>query len=167
MDSENKNYRIFSANNIEVFIIRHTDKMGFIIMCVVFILVKFDIGTINIKNPDRILIVFSIIFFFSCLPNILLRKFAYKICFDLDKSEAIFFMNYPSIRKRTIIAKIEDIQRITLNFYITFEIDGKKVLYNGVKDNEMVSYLEKLKLVTWKKWGRKINASSSKSVDKM
>ncbi len=94
---------------------------------------------------------------FIFFTDLLIRRFAYKIYFDLDKSEVRFFMFLPLIKKKIITVKIEDIEKITLNIAVTFSINGKKVCYNGVHNDELVKYLENLRPVSWKYLGRFFN----------
>lgn len=137
-----------------VYVCRYATRVCFVIMCIICIMVKSGIGTSNIKNPDGIFITLPMTFILICLSDLLLRRHAYKICFDLNKSETTFFMIFPIIKKKTITVNIEDIEKIILGISVTFLIAGGKVRYSGVKNEELIQFLKELKPVTSNYLGR-------------
>ncbi|MCP4991265.1 MAG: hypothetical protein GY928_36010 [Colwellia sp.] len=159
---ETRNNIVFSMDPFSIFVGKYTARVGVLVFCILHMAVKLDIlkyGTegSNYKRPDIFFVAMLFMIFFMIVTDLLFRKFACKICFDLDKSEAKFFMFFPLIRKKIISVKIEEIDKIILNIYVTFLIGGVKVRYIGVDDKELVHFLENLKPITWKKLGRKIN----------
>ena len=156
-DIRSKNIRIFSMHPWQIFSGKYATRVCFIGMCVVCITAKLVIHTNKIKYSDSIFVILPCMLVVICFTDILIRRFAYRIYFDLDKSEVQFFMFLPLIRKKIITVKIEDIEKITLNIAITFLINGKKVCYNGVHNDELVTFLENLRPVSWKYLGRFFN----------
>ena len=158
-DIKSENIRIFTMYPWQIFSGKYATRICFIGMCVVCIVTKLVYYTENekIKYSDSIFIILPFMLVFILFTDLLIRRFAYKIYFDLDKSEVKFFMFLPLIKKKTITVKIEDIEEITLNIAVTFSINGKKVCYNGVHNDELVRYLENLRPVSWKYLGRFFN----------
>lgn len=157
MNEVSGNKRVYSIPPFSIYFCKYAARVGFIIMCLMCIAVKSGIGTSKIKNPDGIFITLPIMFALLCITDLLLRKYAYKICFDLNKSVAIFYMIFPLIRKKIITVNIEDIEKITLGISVIFSFDGKKVRYSGVNNEELVRLLKELKPVTWNHLGRFFN----------
>ncbi len=149
-----ENKHVFSIPPSSVYFCKYAARVGFVIMCIICIAVKSGIGTDNIENPDGIFVTLPIMFVLWCITDLLLSKYAYKICFDLNKSEVMFYMIFPLIKKKIITVNIEDIEKITLSISIIFIFDGKKVRYSGVNNEEFVRFLKILKPVTWNRLGR-------------
>ncbi|GJQ59634.1 MAG: hypothetical protein D8M57_06650 [Candidatus Scalindua sp. AMX11] len=154
MTEINGNKSVFSIPTFSVYFCKYAARIGFIITCIICIAVKSVIGTSNIKNPDGIFIALPMMFTLWCVADLLLGQYAYKICFDLNKSQVTFFMIFPLIRKKIIPVNIEDIEKITLGISVIFLFHGKKVRYSGVNNEELVRFLKELKPVTWTYLGR-------------
>ena len=144
-------------NSLQIFCGKYAGRVGFVFSCMFCITVKFCIDTSKYENPDGVFMLLPIMFVLMAIPDIFCRKFAYKINFDFDKSEVIFFMFFPLIKQRTITVKIDDIEKITINVFVIFVFNGEKVRYNGVNNNELIQFLESIKAINWTRSGRFIN----------
>ncbi len=154
MCTEKTNNLVFSASPLEIFFGRYSGFLGSIIMCTIFVATYFDND--NLDYPLEMFVILALLTLLFYFPHLLARKFAYKMHFDLNKSEVTFFMFFPSLGKRTITFRINNIQDISINFYITFISDSEKVLFRGLENKKLISFLEGLKPVSWGYWGRKV-----------
>ncbi|GJQ59639.1 MAG: hypothetical protein D8M57_06615 [Candidatus Scalindua sp. AMX11] len=148
MNSVNIHNRLFTMPLFGVYFCKYATRVCFIIMCVICIAVKLGIGTSGTKYSNEIFLILPIMIVFVCVSDLLFRRFAYKICLDLDKSQVTFFMICPLIKEKIITVNIGEIEKVITKVPITFFVDGTKVHYNGSYNNELILFLKELKLVT-------------------
>ncbi|VEN72619.1 hypothetical protein EPICR_10118 [Candidatus Desulfarcum epimagneticum] len=74
------------------------------------------------------------------------RNFAYKAEIDPEKKEIVFYM----CRKEDMIAKTQNINSMIRNLYLTFNLDGKKIVFPDQGNLEFLKALNDMKPITWK-----------------
>ncbi len=146
MNSVNGNNRLFSMPIFGIYFCKYAFRVCTVITFIIVFVLNPDILTSGIENFKTLFFTLSMMLVFVCISDLIFRRFASKICFDLDKSEVTFFMIIPLIREKVIIVKIEEIEKVILKAPITFFVDGKKVRYNGSNNDELILFLKELDL---------------------
>lgn len=139
-----KNLYIFSRSNLERHIINYIDKVGFLVLLVALI-AEIIFGQ-PLEQPFRwfttLLFLLALLYTFGRI----FRRFAYKISFNIDKNEFTFSM----LRKRgTFVVKQDNITKIHVNFFITFYFEGKKIIFTGVDDEQLIGVLRSQRQISW------------------
>ena len=124
-----------------IFIIRHLGK--YLIFTILIIALAAYKGNLNIIVT--ICAILLLCLFYYCVEK-LLKKSAYKIKIDFKSRQLWFFMN----RSEDIISStFDDIKNIIVNFHITFLFEEKKILYNDLQNEQLLSCLNKVKKIHW------------------
>ena len=147
-----KDHYIFSRHIIELYFIRYCDKVGLLIIAMVYIIAILNGDAI--ENPTGWFLALPLILFIMLLPNLIFRKIAYKITFDLNDQKLTFYLFR---RHKSISCNIENLKQIYLGFYIAFVFKEKKFFYNGVADKQLVDLLSNIMPLSWGFWGSKIS----------
>jgi len=94
-------------------------------------------------NLDRLVTLYGILLLFMmyCLAEYLIRKFAYKIIMDFESRQIQFYIFHT---RDIVTSNFDDIINIKINFYITFIIENREILYNDVQNKELLSLLKKI-----------------------
>lgn len=132
----------FSQSNLQRFIANHLDKFAWV--CI-FVVIAFTIAKVGYLSRYGIIIsiVLCIIPF---LYGKLQQKFAYKIVVDFESREVRLYMH----RSDAITtANFDDIKSIRVNGYIIFVLKERKVFYNDLQNNELLSCLNKISRIDW------------------
>lgn len=139
-----ENHYIFSRSKAEINLINYLDRfaIGFILVFpMLIILFGFPIEKAIYVGFYYAIIMFPIIY----LYRIYHQSFAYRITFDFNNNIVIFDM----LRNKGIInAKTSEIDRIAINYSITFFVKDKKIKYKyrDPKGKQLAEFLkEKLK----------------------
>jgi len=74
------------------------------------------------------------------------RNFAYKINLDFESHKVQLYI-YKS--EAIITVDFGDIKGIRVNGYIIFVLEDKKIFYNDLQNNELLSCLNKIKRIEW------------------
>ena len=54
------------------------------------------------------------------------------------------------LRKRgTFVVKQDNITKIHVNFFITFYFEGKKIIFTGVDDEQLIGVLRSQRQISW------------------
>ena len=101
--------------------------------------------------PIRWLYVLLFMFVLAAIMKITFRRFAHRISVDREEGVIIFELLRDA---GTLKAEIEKLEAIQLGFYVSFVISGKRLFYNGVTNKELVTLLETLKPIQWRRRGR-------------
>ncbi len=128
---------VFSRPKSERYFIDYADKVA--LLTIVVLYVAGIINGIAIENAFRWFGTLPFILLMILLYDPLFRRFAYSVSVDLERNEYTFVM----FRKRgSFTIKGHEVGRIYLNFFITFYLEGKKVLYLGVDDKQFLRLLK-------------------------
>ena len=134
----------FSQQKLYQFVVKHGGKI-----CLSLVLFMLIIAIIENKGAGHLtrsihVIIFLVILFY--LTGRLLRKFAYKITVDLESHSIRFFMNRT---EDIIIADFDAIRDISVNGYIIFVLDERKIFYSGKPSKEILICLNQIKKIHW------------------
>ena len=122
---------------LELILLRYGWLISFVIILAI-LLINFLIDT----DQDiylivwRFLGVYCIVFL---LFEIINRHFIYKVLIDIDKNEVTLYLFK---KGEEILIDFEDIEKICVNFYISFILNGKHYFYNGTDDHELLKWLK-------------------------
>jgi hypothetical protein len=141
---DDKDSYIVSRPRGELFVANYIDKIGIIIIIVAFLLQRlfFPLNGLLLTNWLKVIVIILAI---SCIQEMVLRKFAYRISFNIKTGEVTFSL-YRG--KGAITMNIKEIKEIYVNCHITFKLGDQKILFNGVVDRQLVQFLENLMPIT-------------------
>ena len=141
--SEGKKIYIFSHSTGYIFVVNQLGKFFLAgILIAVLAAYKGKLNPIGLIYPVLFLI---ILYYFV---EKLLRKNAYKININLENRQIKFYMN----RSGDILTSdFNDVKDITVNFHIIFHLKEKKILYNDLRNRELLSCINKIKKIHWGK----------------
>lgn len=138
------NIYIFSKSRFELYFVRYVALFGAIIT-----ILALEVVWIYNNNPQdiKILIFVIIVFFIIHIGGFMLsNKFVFSIVANTDKKIMTFQMFK---RNKSFEVLIADLEKIYVNFYVTFYFKGKKVLYRGVEEKKLITFLKKSEKVVW------------------
>jgi Ca2+/Na+ antiporter len=136
-ENELKGTYSFSHSAGYVFVIKHLGK--FLILAILIIVLAAYKGNLDILVTICAILLLCLLYY--CVEK-LLKKSAYKINIDFKSRQLRFHMN----RSEDIIySTFDDIKNIIINFYITFLLEEKKILYNDLQNKELLNCLNKIR----------------------
>ena len=136
-----ENHYIFSRSKAEKNLINYLDRfaIGFILVFPILII----LSGFSVENAIHVGLYYAIIM----LPIIYLyrlyhQSFAYRIIFDFNQNIVVFDMFR---NKGTISANTNEIDRIAINYFITFFVNDKKIKYKyrDPKGKELAEFLKR------------------------
>lgn len=141
VENGEKGIYTFSHTRGYIFMIDHLGK--FLVATILIVIIAVYKG-----NLDRTVTICAIVFL--CTSYYLVEKFlkknAYKIVIDFGSRQIQLYMN----RSGDIVtSEFEDIKEIVVNFYITFLLGQRKVLYNDLQNRELLTCLNRLRRIQW------------------
>ncbi len=139
-----KNILEFSRSKFELYIVRYGLLIAFPISCIA---VAWGGGyPLSIKHAELIILLSFFYLPIGLITSLLSRKFIYKVVVDNNKNEiALHLFKKNRIEKK----KISEIQTISINFYVTFFFNNKKLVFKGEGVSELIKSLQTIRPITW------------------
>jgi len=138
---KNKETYIFSKDSFFKFFVNNAE---WIAISAIIIIPTIGLLSDEISNERAIsgavfvaLVLFVIYFVFISIY----KQFAYKIVFDFKNNKASFYM----LRKQGVInVNLSDIEKVIINYRITFYLKNKRIKYHedGIND-KLIAFLDK------------------------
>jgi len=132
----------FSQSKAQRFIANHLDKFAW---ACIFIAITLAVVSQGYLSPYGIIVsilLCAIPYFYRRVQ----RNFAYKINLDFESHKVQLYI-YKS--EAIITVDFGDIKGIRVNGYIIFVLEDKKIFYNDLQNNELLSCLNKIKRIEW------------------
>ncbi len=155
--TKKEDIHVFSRTVFESYFVRYAAIIGVAITCTVYLIDRFkDLGTRDLINLLFLVLVFFVLHY---LMHLLSRRLVFRLTINVNgrKIKFVMFKNDEIFNVR-----FEDIDRIYVNFYVTFVFGGRKVLYHGLENDQLINVLQAHKQIDWGFFGK---WTSRKSTD--
>jgi len=140
-----------SYTNVEGRVINYLFVFGYFLTFILFVV--FMLGDQPLSGSMfRLRMVVVVVFFAFVLGfDLGTRKFASKISINQSDGEVRFYM----LRSNdSVVVPAEAIQKVRIDLYVTFVLDGKKIIYNAARNESLIEELKSRFPVTLGIWAR-------------
>lgn len=139
-----KNILVSRRSYFELYFVRYVAFVG-LITAVTLV----EIIWLSRHEPQNIGIIVSLVIVFAvlqCLIIAISNNFIFRITVDYDMRRFRFDMFKKS---KSYEIGFDELEKICVNFYITFHFRGERVLYRGDDDKELIRFISGHEKVIW------------------